>query len=138
MGQGIVRIGGRNAERGFLTFQPSGGFPGTGTASTRTFPSSRTCPSRTSVTITAAASKYTDTEPDSFRKAAGKMRPRIRVFDPVRRAVGRLQNRCSAQLSYDGTWHKVNGATRLRNERVWKRMFASSLSFLGTGGASRR
>ncbi len=35
---GIVRIGGRNAERGFLTFQPSGGFPGTGTASTQIEP----------------------------------------------------------------------------------------------------
>ena len=35
--------------------------------------SSRTCPSRTSTVITAAASKYTATEPSWPRKAAGKM-----------------------------------------------------------------
>ena len=35
--------------------------------------SSNTCPSSTSVTMTAAASKYTATSPDSPRKDTGKM-----------------------------------------------------------------
>ncbi|NIM01327.1 MAG: hypothetical protein GTN89_10890 [Acidobacteria bacterium] len=39
---GVVRVGGRLAERGFLTFQASGSFPGTGTASTQVEPGSGT------------------------------------------------------------------------------------------------